>query len=47
MRGILFAYAIAVMESCAALAYAYEANWRLAILWGGYAIAAYALAGVR
>lgn len=45
--GRIFAVAVAVLETCAALGYAYERNWRLTILWTGYAIAAWALAGVK
>ncbi len=42
-----FAIAVAVLETCAALGYAYQRDRRMAVLWGGYAVAAWALAGVR
>jgi hypothetical protein len=43
----VFPYAVAVLETGAALVYLYQGNWRLTILWAGYAVAAYALAGVK
>lgn len=45
--GQIFAFAVAVLETCAALGYASQRDRRMAVLWGGYAIAAWALAGVR
>lgn len=43
----VFPYAVAGLETAAALVYIGHHNWRMAILWGGYAIAAWALAGVK
>lgn len=44
--GRLFAYGVALLETGAAFGYYTAGNIRLTILWTGYAIAAWALAGV-
>ena len=43
----IFPYAVAVLETGAALVYIAQGNVRMSILWGGYAVAAWALAGVK
>jgi hypothetical protein len=42
-----FPYAVAMLETGAALVFLAQGNIRLTILWSGYAVAAWALAGVR
>lgn len=43
----VFPVAVAVCELGACLVYLWHREWLLAIVWGGYAIAAFALAMVR
>jgi hypothetical protein len=43
----VFPYLVAIGEAGAALVYLYNREWRLAVIWGGYAIAAVALASVK
>ncbi len=43
----IFPVAVAVLECAAGIIYLADQNWRLAILWLGYGIAAFALAGVK
>lgn len=43
----LFPYAVAVLELGAGVVYAYYGDVRMTVLWLGYGIAAFALAGVR
>jgi hypothetical protein len=43
----VFPLAVAVCETGAALVYLSRGEWRLAIIWIGYAFAAWALAGVK
>ena len=43
----LFPFAVAVLETGAAIVFAYHGNGRMALLWGGYAVAAWVLAGMR
>ena len=45
--GQVFPIGVAVLETGAALVYACQGNARMAILWGGYAIAAWVLAGLQ
>lgn len=45
--GQIFPYAVAALETAAAIVYIYRGDVRLSILWTGYAVAAWALAGVR
>jgi len=42
-----FPYLVAAGETGAALVYLYNHEWRLAIIWGGYAVAAVALASIK
>ena len=43
----IFPVAVAVLELAAGCVYVYQKEWRLAILWLGYGVAATALAWVR
>lgn len=43
----VFPFAVAFLELGACLVYLAHREWRMAILWGGYAVAAFALAQVR
>ncbi len=43
----VFPYAIAALEVIACAVYAQQQEWRMVIVYGGYALAAFALAGVR
>jgi hypothetical protein len=43
----IFPYTVAHVELAASIVYMFRREWRLAILWGGYAIAAFALAGQK
>ena len=43
----VFPYLVAWLELCACLVYLYHREWRMSVLWGGYAVAAFALAAVR
>ena len=43
----LFPILVAILETGAALVFAWHRDVRMAILWGGYAVAAWALAGVH
>ena len=43
----VFPLAVAALETGAALVFAYHGNVRMAILWGGYALAAWVLAGME
>lgn len=43
----IFPYAVAVLETLACLGFLIKGDWRMVILWAGYGIAAFALAGVR
>lgn len=47
MASRIFPYAVAVLELGAGLVYAYYGDVRLTILWLGYAVAAFALAGLK
>ena len=47
MTNNVFPYAVAVLEAGACLVFAWQGNTRMTILWLGYAVAAFALAGVR
>lgn len=47
MVGRLFPIAVAVCEAGAGLVYLWQREWRLAIIWLGYAVAAVALAWER
>ena len=42
-----FPVAVAVLETGAALMFGWAGNTRMAILWGGYAVAAWVLATVE
>lgn len=42
-----FPYAVALLEFGAFVVFAWQRNWRMTILWLGYAIGAFALAGKR
>jgi hypothetical protein len=42
-----FPYAIAVLEVGATMVYLYHHQWRLALMWGCYAIATFAIGGVK
>jgi hypothetical protein len=44
MVGRLFPIAVAVCEAGAAMVYWWQGEWRLAVIWTGYAAAAVALA---
>jgi len=43
----IFPWAVAVLELGAGVVYLCAGQWRLAVLWLGYGVAAMALAGVR
>lgn len=45
--GQIFPYAVAALETAAAVVFIIRGEWRLSILWSGYAVAAWALAGVK
>jgi len=47
VKSSLFAWAVAALETGAALDYAHQRNWKLAVLWAGYATAAWVLAGLQ
>jgi hypothetical protein len=42
-----FPYAVAALETAAAVVFAYRLDTRMTLIWVGYAVAAWALAGVR
>jgi hypothetical protein len=42
-----FPMLVAILEGAACLVYLYKGEWRLAVVWGGYTIAAAAFAGIR
>jgi hypothetical protein len=42
-----FPYAIATLEVGATLVYLYHREYRLALMWGCYAIATYAIGGAK
>lgn len=43
----VFPYAVAVLEVLAAGVYLYHREWRLALVWTGYGVAALAFAGIK
>ena len=43
----VFPYAVAILEVCAAAVYLYHHEWRLALVWSGYGLAAWAFAGIK
>ena len=43
----LFPVLVAVLETGAALIFAWSGNVRMTVLWAGYAVAAWALAGLE
>ena len=43
----IFPYLVAALQLCAAIVYCYYAEWRLAIVWAGVAVANLALAGIK
>ena len=45
--GQIFPIGVAVLETGAALVYACQGNVKMAILWAGYAVAAWVLAGLQ
>ena len=43
----LFPSGVALLETGAALVYAWHGNIKMAVFWAGYAVAAWALVGMR
>jgi hypothetical protein len=43
----IFPIGVAALETGAALVYAWQGNVKLSVLWGGYAVAAWVLAGLE
>lgn len=43
----IFPYAVAGLELCAAIMYAWHRDWRLCIVWGCVGIANFAFAGIK